>query len=384
MNKKILMIDDEYDVLSAYKRNLRKDFIVSIAGSGNEALQILSDSEEFAAVITDFRMPGMNGIELLEKVQRLYPDTIRIIITGHADLQLAMDAVNKGNIFRFLTKPVPTEDLISIIKDSVEFFRLKKSEKELLNNTFKGVINIFIELMQQVHPYAFNQIKRSRELGKKIAEDMAYKINWEFDITFLLSKIGFIAMPADAVEKYLEGMPLDKSEEKIINTYPEIGFSLLNKIPRLENIAEAIKYQNINFDGSNAFEDKKCKENLPFLARVIKVVNDYDFYLQQLKDSQEALFKLQENNKYYDPKILDALSVIATSTKINHPILSIGYRQLKIGMLLIKDVKDEKGNLLLRKGTEITDLLLMRLLHAAKIREIQEPLLVIEPYRNNY
>lgn len=383
MNKRILLVDDDYDIISAYKRNLRKDFIVKVATSGYEALQILKEEDEFAAIVTDYKMQKMNGIELLENVWKINPDTIRIIITGHADLQTAIDSVNKGNIFRFLTKPIPSLEFINILKEAIEIFRLKKSEKELLNDTFKGVINVFIDLMQQVHPEAFNHIRRIRALGRDIADDLAYVSDWEYEISLLLSKIGFIMIPPDIVAKYFSSEKLDENDNKMLSPYPELGFTILNKIPRLENISKIIKYQNINYDGSNSGEDQISSENLPFASRVLKAVNDFDKYNLLLNDNQESLFKLQENSKHYDPKILASLSFVAINKKTQNPVVSIGFRELKIGMILIRDVKDIKGNLLLSKGTELTDMLLMRLYHASKVREIQEPLLVIEPYKKH-
>lgn len=380
MNKRILLVDDEYDIISAYKRNLRKHFTVLTALSAREGLQILSESEEIAVVISDYRMPEMNGIEFLETVAKKYPESMRIMITGHADLQLAIDAVNKGNIFRFLTKPIPTEDIIEIINDSLEIFRLKKSEKELLNNTFKGIINIFIELMQQVHPELFNHIKRIRDLGRKIAEDINIQINWEFDISLLLSKVGFIALPVDLADKYLERKQLNTEEKKMLLTYPELGCSLLSKIPRLENIAKNIKYQRYNFDGEN-YPEQISGDQLPLISRLLKVLNDYDLYHLDLEDAQEAMYKLQEKSQNYDPIFLKSLNNNATRNRTQNHVISINFRNLKIGMIIVRDIKDAQGTLLLKKGTEITDLLLMRLYHAAKVREINEPILVIEPYK---
>lgn len=380
MNKRLLLVDDEYDIISAYKRNLRKHFTIFTAQSGPEALMILSESDEFAAVISDYRMPGMNGIELLETVARTYPDTMRIMITGHADLQLAIDAVNKGNIFRFLTKPIPIHEIIEILNDCLEIFRLKKSEKELLNNTFKGIINIFIELMQQIHPELFNHIKRLRELARRIAEDMNIQMNWEFDIALLLSKVGFITLPDGLADKYLEREPLTPEEQKMLLTYPELGYSLLSKIPRLENIATIIKYQRYNFNGTGN-EEEIMGLKLPYLSRLLKAVNDYELYYAELDDTQDAIYKLQELSHNYDPDILKSLNNVKSQHKTSNPVISVHFRSLKIGMILMRDVKDSKGTLLLKRGTEITDLLLIRLYHAAKVREIIDPILVIEPYK---
>lgn len=381
MNKKILFVDDEYDIISAFKRNLRSEFVVATAMSAEEALQIINDTSDIAVIVTDYRMPKTNGIQLLEKVREIEPDIIRIMLTGHADLHTAINSVNKGNIFRFLTKPIRPNELSDILKEALELYRLKKSEQELLNDTFKGVINVFIELMQQTHPEAFNHTRRIRNLGKDIANELEVAVNWEFEISFLLSKIGLIMIPPSVVESYFSGQTLQKNENKLFESYPELGFSILNKIPRLENIAENIKHQNLKFDGSNCFDIKLQGEQIPFVSRVLKVVNDFDRILQFKKNIEEAIYKLQENSKFYDPDVLSSLSTVVLKKKRNNPVVSVKFTQLRIGMLLVRDIRDRSGALLLKKGTEITDILLMRLYHASKVREIQEPILVIEPYK---
>ncbi|MGA2299020.1 MAG: response regulator, partial [FCB group bacterium] len=109
MNNRILFVDDDYDVLSAYERNLRKIYSVNTALSGVEALGIIRESATFAVVVSDYKMPQINGIDFLAEVRKISPDTVRIIITGYADMQICIDAVNEGNVYRFLTKPYPTE-----------------------------------------------------------------------------------------------------------------------------------------------------------------------------------------------------------------------------------------------------------------------------------
>lgn len=131
MNNRVLFVDDEANVLFAYKRNLRGFFDVTTAETGTSALEILSNEPAFAVVVSDYRMPEMDGISFLHKVRELCPDSVRIILTGYADLQIAIDAINEGNIFRFLTKPIQNDKLVNVLKDSVEQYRLVTSEKEL-------------------------------------------------------------------------------------------------------------------------------------------------------------------------------------------------------------------------------------------------------------
>lgn len=131
MNKRVLFVDDEINILHGYRRNLRNYFDVSVASNGREALDIIKSEESFAAVISDYRMPEMDGIEFLHAVREISPDTVRIILTGYADLQIAIDAINEGNIYRFLTKPIPNDKLIISLNDAIEQYRLVTTEKEL-------------------------------------------------------------------------------------------------------------------------------------------------------------------------------------------------------------------------------------------------------------
>lgn len=131
MNNRVLLVDDEVNILLAYRRNLKNFFDVTVADNGLSALEIIKSEEQFAVVVSDFRMPEMDGIEFLNKVKEISPDTVRIILTGFADLQIAIDAINEGSIYRFLTKPIQKEKLINIIQDSIQQYRLVTNEKEL-------------------------------------------------------------------------------------------------------------------------------------------------------------------------------------------------------------------------------------------------------------
>ena len=121
MNKKILFVDDDINVLNGFKRTYRKKYDVTIATSGEEGLRLIKEAkEEFAVIISDMKMPEMNGIEFLTEVKRLVPDSIRIMLTGNVDLSTAIHAVKEGNIYRFLTKPCKQEILISTIEAAVK------------------------------------------------------------------------------------------------------------------------------------------------------------------------------------------------------------------------------------------------------------------------
>ena len=117
---KILLVDDDENILFAYQRNLRTKFHVSISTSAVEALGMIANNNDFAVVISDFNMPGMKGVEFLSKVKEISPDSVRILLTGYADVKTSIDAVNKGNIYRLLTKPCPQEILLQTIYQAVQ------------------------------------------------------------------------------------------------------------------------------------------------------------------------------------------------------------------------------------------------------------------------
>ncbi|HAR63804.1 MAG: hypothetical protein DKM50_08675 [Candidatus Margulisiibacteriota bacterium] len=131
MGNKILLVDDEDNILSSYKRMLKNKYIIETAAGGAAALAVLNTRGPFSVVICDYKMPGMNGIQFLAEIKDLFPDTIRIMLTGQADLNMAIDAVNEGNIFRFLTKPCDSELLEKSILAAFRQHELIMSEREL-------------------------------------------------------------------------------------------------------------------------------------------------------------------------------------------------------------------------------------------------------------
>ncbi|AYD48862.1 response regulator [Arachidicoccus soli] len=124
----VLYVDDEQDNLFSFKANFRLKYNVLIALNGNDALKLL-ESHQVHIVISDQRMPQMTGVELLEKVQNTYPDIVRLLLTGYADMNVVIEAINKGKIFHYLTKPWKEEEISQTLDKAYEFWKEKKSLK---------------------------------------------------------------------------------------------------------------------------------------------------------------------------------------------------------------------------------------------------------------
>ena len=130
--EKVLFVDDEPAILDGYQRLLRNQFHVSAALGGEQGLTLIQSAGPFAVVISDMRMPGMNGAQFLAHVRERAPNTVRMLLTGHADLDVAIESVNEGKIFQFLTKPCEREVLVKAIRSGLEKYRAAAAEKELI------------------------------------------------------------------------------------------------------------------------------------------------------------------------------------------------------------------------------------------------------------
>src|SRR5262249_6599331 len=151
----ILLVDDEEMVLSSYQRVLRKQFRFDTASGGQQALDKLVGDGPYAVLVSDMRMPGMTGLELLRRVKVISPRTIRIMLTGNSDVRTAIDAVNEGCVFRFLTKPCDADVLAAAIKDGLRDYHLLETEKQLLEQTLQGSIRVLTEVLSLINPDAF-------------------------------------------------------------------------------------------------------------------------------------------------------------------------------------------------------------------------------------
>ena len=134
MKDKVLLVDDDALVLAGLKRQLRNQFNVDTALSGEDALNRVQQNGPYAVIVSDFMMPGMNGIELLSRVKKSNPDTVRMMLTGAADMPTAIRAVNEGSIFQFHPKPCPAHTLCQAIQTAIAEYRKVVSEQRQLKN----------------------------------------------------------------------------------------------------------------------------------------------------------------------------------------------------------------------------------------------------------
>lgn len=373
MTEKVLFVDDEENILHSIKRELRKRFEIYTASSGSEALALLKNEGPFAVIVSDMRMPLMDGIQLLAAVKDQYPDTIRMMLTGNADQETAIDAVNKGQIFRFLNKPCPTSTLVIAIALAQRQYRLITAEKELLDKTLMGSITVLSEVLSLASPIAFSSGLRV----KSIVGEMARKLNlnniWQFEISALMSQIGCITLPPDTLNKLYTGQDMDPEENKMYQDHPQIGSKLLEKIPRLETVAAIIGHQLLPY---NSFEEHRdIKEEVSIGAQILKISTDFDTLLHRGSNRSEALKQLQNQPAEYNPELLKILAGIKLSPE-NERVVAVDIRDMSVGMITEQDIVASNGLLIAPKGQEVTWSLIRGLKNFSQQGGVKEPILV--------
>ena len=369
-NPRVLLVDDEPAILEGIQRLLRKQYDFALANGPQAALDLIDDKRPFAVVVSDMRMPGMNGAQLLSRFYQRTPDTVRMLLTGQADLDAAISAVNEGHLFRFLTKPCPHEQFAPALAAAVEQHRLITSERVLLEHTLLGTTRALTELLSLLDPRAFGAAARQHERVREIAKRLEIKEAWQAEIASMLSSIGYAVLPSDVLSKLQGGEALDENEKQMIARTPEIVDRVLGNIPRLESVREILHLQNRRFDGDRTPGPQK--EAIPAGARILKAVAALGVFETRTGSADAALRALHEKPGEYDPKVLELLSELCGARPPE--IKQLALREVRIGMVLANDVTTRTGTLLVAKGQRVTLQLLDRLRNFDQRVGVNEPI----------
>lgn len=380
MSEKILCVDDEPNILEAYKRQLRRFFNIVTATGPQEGLKALKRDGPFAVVVSDMRMPEMDGSQFLSIVRERSPDSVRMLLTGQADMKDAIAVVNAGQIFRFLTKPCPPDILGKALTEGLRQHKLITAERELLDKTLKGSIKLLVDILAMMIPEAFSRSNRLRSIAKKIAQRIQVDPTklWEIDFAILLSQIGCVTIPQEILQKKYQGEKLTNEEFELYLRHPQTGGGLLANIPRLKGVAEAIRFQEKRFNGEGPPEDDVKGIEIPVTARILKVLHDYDELVALGKSRKESHGELTLRQNWYDPKVLAALDAELSNAGQEYVVKMINPEEIETGAVIVEDIKSEGGAVLVHKGNKVTEVIKMRILNYAQGGRLAGPIKILD------
>ena len=351
---KLLVVDDEPAVISGLALTLGNDFAVHAATNGEAALRKLVAEGPFAIVLADHRMPGMDGATLLARVRGLAPDTVRVLLTGYADVDSAVAAVHSGQVFRFLTKPCPTDQLRRALLEAFAQHRLMRAERELLERTLRGAVQALAEVLALTEPDAFGRAGRVQRLALQIAEALHLDPRWPLELAALLSQIGTVSLPREVVRKLRTGEKLEPAEESMAARMPEVTDKLLGPIPRLEPVREILRLWRHAGSGPMPKGSGEETRQAWRAASILRVADDFDL-LEARGQLAAIAFATMRKSGVYAPEPLAALEQIVEALPADrYEVRELPLSLLQVGMVLADDLRNRAGLLLAPRGSEIT------------------------------
>jgi response regulator RpfG family c-di-GMP phosphodiesterase len=372
LNQRVLFVDDEPKILEGIERTFRKQVELQTASSGAEALRLIGESGPFAVVISDMRMPAMNGAQFLAKVREQEPDTVRMILSGHADLEATIAAVNEGHIYRFLTKPCPTERLLAAVEDGLNQHRLLTAEKVLLEQTLSGAVKMLIEILGMLSPAASSRAARLQRYTIELSEALGLASHWEWGLAAFVSQIGCVALPKEVLFKVEACQTLSDEEKGLYESHPEVASRLLAAIPRLEDVAAIVTAQFRSLNNSDLPDDLRQWDIRKAGELLLRAAIEYDRLVSRGASRESAINALRRSTVRFPSTVLKALGRLSTAAK-GTMVRQVRLADLTVGMTLDEDLVSPKGIRLVPSGAEVTTTLMIRLTSIAGGVGIAEP-----------
>ncbi len=397
----LLFVDDESNILSSLKRLFRPlGYRIFTAEGGAQGLEIMA-SEAIDLVVSDMRMPEMNGAQFLEKVREQWPDTVRILLTGYAEIGATIDAINKGQIYRYVSKPWEDNDITLIVRHALQQKMLEREKLRLevltrrqneelkdlnahleekvlartqalqqtmqsldtahekLKKSFITSVRVFSNLIEMRNPAKAGHSRRVAELARTLAQNMAMNATEIQDVFIagLLLDIGSIGLPDRLLDRQFHSLNVaDRTE---VAKFPIKGEMALMALEQLQGAAKLIRNHRERFDGMG-YPDHLSGLSISLGARILSAVTDYDTalmgagFVKPLKPAEAALLMQDGRGNRYDPAVVDAL-LSATGQTQSAGALEVALRagQLIAGMVLARDLIAKNGEMLLARESEL-------------------------------
>lgn len=332
-NFDVLFVDDDINILKAMKRNFHEQFSIATASTIDEALNLLND-HQFPIVISDMKMPEMNGADLLIYVKQKSPDTIRVLLTGESGLPEAIKAINESDIYKFLTKPCPPEALRKTIESAITLYHAKYIERNILDKTVKSFVYILLEIINQISPEIFKKSLYIAKIIKSSKTKFNVKDRWSTEIASLLMFVGTIHLKIYNFSSIYGTQTL----VDIINKSAQ----LTGKVQKFENVQKILTLLARHYQTGIPIKALDSDD------KILKFVIDYCVLI---KDSQFQ----KKISRMYSDEILHSIPTLFGIEKKPQTEVSLRADELKSGMIAAEKIVTGSGSVIMEKGEELTE-----------------------------
>lgn len=367
-------MDDERAVLDGLARTLHERYDVTTATSGKIGLELQAAAfavgRPFPVILTDMRMPGMDGVRFLAAARAADPEVVGVVLTGHADLDAVIAAMNEIGVFSVLVKPCARSLLIRALDAALAHNRLLLSERMLLHGTLQGLVDVLTELTAPLHRSVLIRSERIHRLVTATANLLNLEADWELHAAGRLSQVGCLAIPSTVLERACCGGYLTPEEDALYRAHPVVAKGVLGRIPRLERVADWIHTQALS-----AADVPPSGAPVPQL--LLSAVTGFVCSMERTSDLNSVLESL--GGAGYPARLLEALSRAAHAAAARVAVArQVGVQSLQPGMELREDVVSRSGIVLAYRGDHVTGALALQLRSLAEAVGIREPFTVMD------
>lgn len=378
---RVLMVDDEPNVLAGYRRALGRKYTLTTAEGGEAALALLDSDGPFPVIVTDMRMPGMDGLSFLNHVNQRHPDTVCMMLTGNADQETAARAINEGRIFRFLAKPCTPEILDQALRAAHRQHELIMAERVLIRGTLSGSVRLLIEVLALSEPELARAAAAIRQTVSALTRQLGIDAEWRYPLAASLCLLGTVVEGSTQRSEWLDEDRLDSCSHT--------ASRLLRNIPRLADVAAIIDQQRQPGPLPDTLDTTDPHQRTVIGARLLRFAIDLERWRPEAEPPERTASRLLEAG--HDPRLIDAMHQAHPAgtdtpepdapdhTSPPAPNQTLTPWELLPGMVLARDVSTADAKLLLSQGRELTPVVIEKLRSLARRNIIPGAIEVLPP-----
>lgn len=377
MNPKVLFVDDDPSLLRSLERNLCFDFDLATAESGPAALELLAAPGAPSVVVTDMRMPGMDGVQFIAEARKLAPDAVFLMLTGNQDIGTAVTAVNSGSVFRFLTKPCEIAEVKAALEAAARQHELVHAERELLNKTFTGAVGVLTEALAAARPATFHRFDGIADLVEHVRQGVGIADRWEFRLAARLVTVGFTCLNDYSLSRYLTSPPTSDDWRATEAKACGIAARMLQRIPRLGPVAAIIEAAP-RATGEHCHANPKTAGAIAQTgANLLQVALVWESFVGQGANNRQAADDMHQVLPNIPREYLEVLAA-APAENDGLPGVELALEDLRPGMVLHGDASARNGAPLLRRGVRLTEASIERLRDYDATIHPLKPIMVVD------